>query len=116
MACCFTLQFERKLQNSIIMGITIFKFSFGEVYRRIYGYTDGNHVLLLRSNVADRITSFSTPGSGSLANGWVVTLKGLPSAPSPLFHCLSYLSLNELRIPMNASEWITTQIQCLRMH
>ena len=31
-----TLRFELKLQKGITMGITIFKFSFGEVYRRIY--------------------------------------------------------------------------------
>ena len=31
-----TLQFEKKQPNGIIMGITIFKISFGEVYRRIY--------------------------------------------------------------------------------
>ena len=30
-----TLQFETKLQKCIRMGITMFKFSFGEVYRRI---------------------------------------------------------------------------------
>ena len=28
---------ERKLQKCIIVGMTIFKVSFGEVYRRIYG-------------------------------------------------------------------------------
>ena len=27
-------------------------------------------------------TSFSTSGSGLLVHGWIVTLKGLPSAPS----------------------------------
>ena len=31
-----TLQFERKIQKCIRMGITIFKISFREVYRRIY--------------------------------------------------------------------------------
>ena len=31
-----TLQFERKLQKCIRMGITIFKISFGEVYHWIY--------------------------------------------------------------------------------
>ena len=40
MTCGFmrlaTLQFERKLQKCIRMGINIFKISFGEVYRRIY--------------------------------------------------------------------------------
>ena len=31
-----TLQFETKLQKCIRMGITVFKLSFGAVYRRIY--------------------------------------------------------------------------------
>ena len=32
-----TIQFERKFQKYIRMGTTIFKVSFEEVYRRIYG-------------------------------------------------------------------------------
>ena len=35
------LQFETKLQKYIRMGITIFKFSFGEVNRRIYVWKSG---------------------------------------------------------------------------
>ena len=32
------LQFEPRLQKRIRMGITIFKFSFGELYHWIYGW------------------------------------------------------------------------------
>ena len=32
-----TLQFETRLQKCIRMGITIFKISFGELYRLLYG-------------------------------------------------------------------------------
>ena len=44
-----TLQFERKLQKCIRMGIPYSKSSFGEVFYWIYV---GNHVLRLRSGIA----------------------------------------------------------------
>ena len=48
-----TLQFERKLQKCIRMGITIFKiFHLG---RYIVGYTLGNHVLRLRSRLPAKL-------------------------------------------------------------
>ena len=55
MMCIFmqlaTLKFETTLQKSIRMGITIFKFSFGAVYRRINSWKSYEPVHEISHNV-----------------------------------------------------------------
>ena len=55
-----TLRFEKKLQNCIRMGISIFQFSLGEVYRRICGRKSRFTSPLARHHKAKLQTVFPT--------------------------------------------------------
>ena len=117
MTCGFmrlaTLQFELKLQKCIRMGITIFKISFGEVYRRIYvrksRFTVSSRVAV-KLNFRPNIRRYSSPNENFEysypLNIWISPLHVHQNAHKLLLsflcgmHTLSLLHLSQcMRFP-----------------